>query len=71
VAWLSRRARLGGRCFVAVRRLNRGGDELWLYPGSRVVELVERGLRSDNLLGRWEGGPGRWDWDKVAEVLCQ
>lgn len=52
VAWLTRRARAGGRVFVAVRRHHAGGprrgppaDELWLLGGGSAVELLRDGLR--------------------------
>lgn len=70
VGWLDRRSRLGGKCFVAVRRLTpKGLDELWLYPGVRVTELVEMGLRAPNPLGTWAGGPSKWNWREVSELL--
>ena len=70
VGWISRRARLGGRVFVAVRRLTpKDDDELWLYPGARIMELVDVGLRAPHPLGQWTGGPTRWDWGAVAAQL--
>ena len=72
VAWLSRRARLGGRAFVAVRRITpKGADELWLYPGVRVVELAQLGLRCSEPLGVWGGGPEKWLWNEVSEILTR
>ena len=70
VAWLQRRARLGGRCFVAVRRITaKGADELWLYPGGRVTELADSGLRTPGPLGVWPGGPAHWSWAEVGGVM--
>jgi hypothetical protein len=77
VAWLSRRARAGGRAFVAVRRRHGGGprkgspaDELYIIPGSRAAELKAHGL-NHRLLGDCYGahGPARWSWDAVAKLL--
>lgn len=78
VAWLVRRARAGGRVFVAVRRRcltgarRKAADELWLLPGAAAREILDRGLRETNLvLGTWAGGPVRWDWDGVRAVLMR
>jgi hypothetical protein len=70
VAWIERRTRKGGRVFVAVRR---AGEELWLFSGAAARPLID-GERLDRvipafLLGRFEGGPARWNWPKVAEIL--
>lgn len=79
VAWLDRRARARGRCWVAVRRKHALGprreavDELWLVRGSGVLVLAKGGLRDAlaNLVvdGIWVGGPARWDWTAVRKVL--
>jgi len=100
--WISRRARLGGSVFVAVRRVREalgvgvrgegrlgpgegakaalgpsegrlgpnGVDELWLYAGGDVVALAGGGLRAVQPLGVWAGGPRKWDWAQVAEILA-
>lgn len=69
VGWIERRTRLGGRVFVAVRRLTlKGADELWIYPGEKVRALVDRGLRVLPL-GCWAGGPAAWDWEEVGNNL--
>ena len=72
--WISRRGRLGGRAFVAVRRrreAERGGvDELWVYAAEGVLALQAAGLRSGvGLLTRQSGGPRAWDWGVVRGVL--
>ena len=82
VSWLHRRARCGGRVFVAVRRWHAGGprrgapvDELWLLRGAYAPDLRALGLRwaatppSAALLGRWPGGPERWCWPEVRSLL--
>ena len=78
VAWLMRRARAGGRCWVAVRRQSPGGprkglpaDELWLVSGDNAAALKREGLKCGSLTRVWvhEGGPARWDWDKIGKVL--
>lgn len=50
VGWLCRRARAGGRVFVAVRRWpaasrrREAADELWLLAGAAARELLDYGL---------------------------
>jgi hypothetical protein len=78
VAWHLRRARVGGRSFIAVRRRIAGwGDELWLVPGRYAGELEEGGLKriaearfAGPGRGYWEGGPSKWDWEAVARALA-
>lgn len=69
VAWHERRARMGGRTFIAVRRQALAGprrgaatDELWLFQGSQTRELAQNGLKGPNPLGIFKGGPSNWDW---------
>ena len=71
VSWLSRRSRHGGRCFVMVRRLNRGGDECYLFHGSRVDEFSRGGATLKGwACPMWTGGPSAWDWSAIREMLC-
>ena len=68
VAWLERRARAGGRCFIGVRQ----GDTYWLLRPAAARQLLTIGLHklpSAYVLGRWPGGPARWDWPKIAAIL--
>lgn len=74
VGWLDRRAREGGRAFVAVRRWKRpnGADELWLFGAEAVKKLSDGGLRAPapaSLRGVWSGGPSCWDWGEVTRLL--
>jgi hypothetical protein len=70
ISWLTRRCRLGGRAFVAVRRITpKGDDELWLFRGSDAVALSDDGLRAAAPLGRWAGGPAMWSWAEVGDIL--
>lgn len=79
IGWHLRRAREGGTSFVAVRRATTAGprrgaavDELWLFRGSDVAELKNKGLRGGSqALGKWSGGPSRWNWGEVLAVLTQ
>lgn len=66
VAWLSRYARLGGRCFVAVRH----NDLLVIYRGQNAPLLRGRDPPAAST-GRWEGGPARWDWATVRAILTR
>lgn len=70
IGWHLRRARLGGRTFIAVRRAPKREDELWLIPGREVSWLAKNGLRTVSTkwrLGR--EGPKNWDWAAFLEVL--
>lgn len=67
VQWIDKRARLGGNVWIAVRRM---GSELWLVPGSMVVELSDGGLEA--VFGRclvWYGGPVSWPWKAIRGHL--
>jgi hypothetical protein len=79
VGWISRRARRGGRVFVAIRQKHGGGprkgvpaDGLWLFHGAWVEDLHEKGIfgTAINCSCFYEGGPAKWDWDAVRRVLC-
>jgi len=81
VAWMERRMRNGGRCFVAVRRRHSGGarkgdavDELWLFDGQAIRILKNEPLVAvplNFLLKKTSGGPTEWDWPKVCELLLR
>lgn len=74
-AWLDRRARYGGRAWIAVRRRPiarryAGNDELWLVGASQAIGLEEFGLRyvfPHALIS--EGGPAKWNWGDIARTL--
>lgn len=68
VGWAERRAEHGGRTFVAVRRTL---DELWLYLGSDLRRLKTERLDAVKPLYHGLGGPSRWDWDRVGEILIK
>jgi hypothetical protein len=72
IGWLSRRSRRGGRCFVFVRRVNRGDDELWAIWGSDVEEFSRSGASLEKfspIAGLWKGGPSRWNWAEIKALL--
>lgn len=68
--WHLRRARAGGRSYVSTRRRRPDGtDELWVHAGADVLALKADGLRGAVPLLVCSGGPSRWDWAAVREVL--
>lgn len=76
IGWLERRARAGGRAFVAVRRTILAGprrgpavDELWLFRGTAARNLLTSGLRGAEPLGVWEGGLKGWRWQEIKAFL--
>lgn len=78
VAWHTVRHLRGGRSLIAVRRWPEAGvrrvaaDELWIFLGRHAMELRAGGLRAGvPCLGIWEGGPSRWDWDHVRQVILE
>lgn len=77
IGWLLERSVRGGRCFVVIRRKNQGGprrgasvDEVWIYRGAMARRLKLEGLRlQEGLIYHGTGGPGEWNWVKIAEAL--
>jgi hypothetical protein len=65
VGWLLRRHRMGGRCFVAIRRQL---SELWIVDGADAGLLKSGGLKAvEPLLISHEP----WDWRQVERILRQ
>jgi hypothetical protein len=70
VAWLMRRCRYGGNAWIAVRRMHKaGGDELWLMKGDQAEALCRDGLQGVHAW-MWEGGPGKWNFEEIANQLA-
>lgn len=75
VGWIERRCRVGGRVFIAVRKLCRAGprrkaaDELWLFHGRDVRALFLKGLVGGTPLVCSKNGPERWDWEAVRRII--
>ncbi len=79
IGWICRRVRHGGRVWIAVRRRSSAGprkgtavDELWIIPGVLAKKAkIEglRGLRFWPTVEHWSGGPTKWDWDHVSDLL--
>jgi hypothetical protein len=69
VGWLLQRTRARGRTFVAVRRMNKGTDELRLYPGSNAKRLKTGGLKALEPMVKEIGGPECWNWGQVRQAL--
>lgn len=68
IGWLVRCARMGGRCFVAVRDQRRG-DDLVLFNGADSGRIDEVGSDHFPPVGRWPGGQAKWDWDEVRRII--
>jgi len=79
IAWIERRARVGGRVFVAVRRKTAGGpragkavDQLWLLgPEAARLRTVGPVLSAGLVRGCWDGGPARWNWLEIRHLLSR
>jgi hypothetical protein len=69
VAWISRRVRLGGRVYVAVRRQIARIDDLYLVCGADVARLRDDGLQGALWAAQFIGGPAHWDWSCVERML--
>lgn len=77
IPWINRRTRAGGRVTIAVRRRHSGGprlgdpvDELWLIPGSAVIELARDGLKEVQLRALvFHKGPSKWDWSLIQRKI--
>jgi hypothetical protein len=77
VGWLERRARAGGRCFVAVRQTSPGTslrrDDLWLLSPWAARPLIDGARLSDldpaHVHGHWGRPPARWDWSEISLIL--
>jgi hypothetical protein len=73
IGWTERRARAGGRCWVAVRQRGSKRDVLWLLrPGA--LRMLKEKIRLDELPSAmvrhaWEGGPKAWPWREVQDAI--
>ena len=73
VAFMERRLRAGGKCYLAVRRHNKTADELWLLRGQAARPLIKKSLRElseDLILMKSSGGPAAWPWAQVGAALA-
>ena len=76
-AWIERRVRMGGRVFVAIRRMQTAGprteacDELYLYHGRHVRAIVGSGVAAPGLSLFGRGGPSKWPWDRIRQLLTE
>ena len=69
VAWHRLRASKGGRTFFAVRRRTARVDDLYMIRGRHAATLKADGLRGCPLALHSEGGPAKWSWPDVLELL--
>jgi hypothetical protein len=67
IAWLERRARAGGRVFIAVRRI-KPPQTFWLFHGNQARLLLGR-LSELTPLVLATGNPGSWPWKTIGVVL--
>jgi len=70
VGWIEQRLRHGGRVFIAVRHVTSKLDTLYLLQGNTARELIAGEVPEAVAIGTWHGGPVRWDWDAVKQLLC-
>jgi hypothetical protein len=68
VAWLERRCRYHGNAWIGVRRWREDADELWLMRGDQATALCRDGLRGVEAWC-WEGGPSRWNFTEIGNML--
>lgn len=73
VAWLERRCRMGGKAWIAVRRIPKaaiykGVDQLWLMSGDQAIALHDHGLNGVTAV-KWEGGPSGWNFPEIRDYL--
>lgn len=76
--WHLHRRMVGGVSFIAIRRWHDGGprkgdavDELWLCQGHHLATINRTNMLDSSILwlGKWSGGPPRWPWDIIADIL--
>jgi penicillin-binding protein-related factor A (putative recombinase) len=71
IAWMSRRIRSGGICFIAARRKTKSADEFWLFHGRDIQILRTHGLQRLTPIVAANGGPTHWPWNDVVAALQQ
>lgn len=67
IAWLERRARVGGRCFVAIRR-STAPQTFWLFPAS-TARWLNPLREAPAALVLATGSPAQWPWKTIKEAL--
>lgn len=73
VAWIERRARVGGRVYVMARKRGVVVDDLWLLDHTAPRLLIQgtaiRRLPASSIIRAWSGGPSQWDWGIIEGEL--
>lgn len=62
--WLYKRSMAGGKCWVLARRTTKDGDELWLWPGIRAMELKKKKIQEvpPTLIYKQRN---QWSWSEL------
>jgi hypothetical protein len=74
VSWLERRVRMGGKCWLIVRKQAPAGlrrarvDAIYIYRGAQARAVLLNGLQTPPI-DVYEGGPAKWNWALIAERL--
>lgn len=66
VAWHMRRARCGGRSFIAIRK----ESKLYIYNGKDAKQLHNEGILNTRPLLFSDTGMVNWPWTKIAQILA-
>lgn len=71
IGWIERRMRMGGKVYVCVRRKQESikHDEIWVLHPSVARLGTLKGLGIGDVLIWGSGGPSRWPWAKIRELL--
>jgi hypothetical protein len=74
VAWIDRRARMGGRIFIFCRQKDPveapGEDRIWVAPGGLVKKVASQRLRDIPGMQVWSGdSPSHWPWATIEKLL--
>lgn len=68
--WIEQRARVGGKVFIGVRWSCEDSFCLLTPHAARQLMTTGLGMLPDKYWhGCWHGGPAKWQWQKIAEIL--
>jgi hypothetical protein len=69
IGWILRRVRMGGRVWIATRRMNGKDDQLYVHHGKHIEEISDNGISIVKPLLLSSGGPAKWDWPAFEQIL--